>query len=564
MWTFLYEKPAYMKINHICTRVKKLFLSHLYLKNRADRKAAKVSCGLIPRATTTKMNGAEQPTAKRSRVSLTLAQKKEIAVKLRGPVDRKALAREYRCCLATITRISKSPDLITLELTAANGESKRERPLAFPQTDLSLFIWFSQARALDFSVDDLLLRQKAQEFAIEAGETTFSGSNGWLYSWKNRHGLSFKKPCGESKDADRQAVTVWERDVLPGILGEYSPNDLFNADETALFYKQMKRGTLTLPGEQLEGSKQPKSRITLLFICNATGSSKYVYAIGASERPRCFARTPSSVPYLASPNAWMTARLWNSILVRLDREMRAQDRKIALVYDGAYCHKVFEETILTHITLFKLPPNTTSIIQPLDQGIIWSFKSRYKTLVRDLMIAAIEAGQSRARFFRDFDLGRATRLVAGAWSSVPQELISNCFLKAWYKTVGETHLHPEAEEAPSELAQAESFPDDAEAFSEELSDAEILRLARVELGLETPAEALDETEGISAAAEVPSTPELETIPTAEEVLKCIAKIRIYPSLPAECHEHLAALEETILFPRLVQTRIDTFLSAVLP
>jgi hypothetical protein len=39
----------------------------------------------------------------------------------------------------------------------------------------------------------------------------------------------------------------------------------------------------------------------------------------------------------------------------------------------------FSTLKLNNVTLVFLPPNVTSIVQPLDQGIITSFKIQYKT-----------------------------------------------------------------------------------------------------------------------------------------------------------------------------------------
>ena len=38
----------------------------------------------------------------------------------------------------------------------------------------------------------------------------------------------------------------------------------------------------------------------------------------------------------------------------------------------------FSTLILSNITLFFLPPNVTSVVQPLDQGIIASYKIWYR------------------------------------------------------------------------------------------------------------------------------------------------------------------------------------------
>ena len=87
----------------------------------------------------------------------------------------------------------------------------------------------------------------------------------------------------------------------------------------------------------------------------------------------------------------MRADIWENWL-------RIQNRKVLLLVDNAPSHIINmaflhdnsdDETVdntnidsfkLTNITVHYLPLNTTAHIQPMDAGIIKSFKSKYKHL----------------------------------------------------------------------------------------------------------------------------------------------------------------------------------------
>ena len=207
------------------------------------------------------------------------------------------------------------------------------------------------------------------------GLANFRASQGWLGRWKRRFNVLFKTYKGESADADVPASDTWKMTVLPQLLTDYAPQDRYNADETAIFFKALQRGSHVLSGHQAHGGKEQKARITCLFIVNEDGSDRTFFVVGRSEKPRGFSgHVPTS--YFANKKAWMTRTIWSTIIHQLDGRMRRDGRNIVLVIDNASCH--FIDPPLTNINIVSLPPNTTALAQPLDQGIIKCIKARYR------------------------------------------------------------------------------------------------------------------------------------------------------------------------------------------
>ena len=67
-------------------------------------------------------------------------------------------------------------------------------------------------------------------------EINFKVSNGWFEKFKERHGLSFKKLCGESEEVDAATVNGWRKEQFKSLLEKYELYNVFNADEKTLYY----------------------------------------------------------------------------------------------------------------------------------------------------------------------------------------------------------------------------------------------------------------------------------------------------------------------------------------
>ena len=69
-------------------------------------------------------------------------------------------------------------------------------------------------------------------------------------------------------------IMEWNCNHLPSLLSEFSPDNIFNADETSLFWKCLPDKTLSMKGEKCSGGKKSKERITVLVCANMSWTEK--------------------------------------------------------------------------------------------------------------------------------------------------------------------------------------------------------------------------------------------------------------------------------------------------
>ena len=103
-----------------------------------------------------------------------------------------------------------------------------------------------------------------------------------------------------------------------------------------------------------------------------------IMVIGKSKNPRCFKnikRLP--VTYKTNKSAWMTSILFEEEIRKWDAELKW--RKVLLLVDNCPAHPNLSN--LMNIEMIFFPPNTTSILQPMDQSVIKSLKGHYQNKI---------------------------------------------------------------------------------------------------------------------------------------------------------------------------------------
>ena len=171
-------------------------------------------------------------------------------------------------------------------------------------------------------------------------------------------------------------------------MSKYDLHQIYTG-EFGLSYRAQSNKSLYLKNENCVGSKYRKLRMTGLTAANAVGEKLPLFVIGKSKKPRCFKHI-KHLPcrYRNLTKSWMNSILFEAWVRDVDRRFTKEGRKIVLLADKCPTHPSIDNLVSTE--LIFLPPNTTSKLQPMDQGVIRSLKAHYKMISIKKLIEAIE------------------------------------------------------------------------------------------------------------------------------------------------------------------------------
>ena len=148
-----------------------------------------------------------------------------------------------------------------------------------------------------------IIKAEAEEMAKFLGETNFKASSGWWEKVRKRNGIGKSvRLHGEAGEVDHEQIKSKIEEIRKD-LESYDPDNIYNWDETGLYFQLIPHSTYTARNEerrQVRGAKaqKAKDRVTLITCTNATATHKIPLAIiGKAAKPRCFRVRQSPIPY---------------------------------------------------------------------------------------------------------------------------------------------------------------------------------------------------------------------------------------------------------------------------
>ncbi|KAK4326641.1 hypothetical protein Pmani_002851 [Petrolisthes manimaculis] len=394
----------------------------------------------------------QESAAKKTRKSVTIEMKMEVLDRYDRGERTSVIASAMKLRESTLRTIRGSADKIRASALAGTSASSKRvshaRSTEMERMEKLLAQWISYQTKTNVPITMAIIQAKAlslfRDVQCEGEEDkakSFQASSGWYSNYKRRHGFHTLKMTGEAASADVEAAQTYPA-ILKTIIeeGGYTAKQVFNIDETGLYWKKLPGRTYISTEESTApGFKASKDRLTLLLGANAEGDCKLKPAlVYQSENPRALkGYVKSFLPcyWYSSRKAWMNSTIFQDYLGKLEKELELYCEreeipfKILLLLDNAPCHPPSVD-LSSNIQLAFLPPNTTSLLQPCDQGIIKTFKSYYlRSTLTDLVERTNKDKQTVKEYWKNFTIKDALRFIKDSWEKVNRKCLNGVWKK---------------------------------------------------------------------------------------------------------------------------------------
>lgn len=394
---------------------------------------------------------------KRKKNAISFADKLHIIKQRESGKSFAAISRETNRPESTIRTIINTKDRF---LETVKESVSMERTIITQNQDSTvmkmeklLILWIEDLTSKRIPLNMKNIQEKAlslyKDLKSETGtasesDLSFKASNGWFIRFKKRENLRNVKIYGETNSADDNAAMAFP-DIFAKLVetNGYRPEQIFNVDETALFWKKIPtRSYICKQMDSMPGYKVAKDRLTVMVGGNLAGKKLKPLVVYRAQKPRAFKNVNvDSLPvtWKFNTKGWVTRTIFKewfeeSFVPEVQKYCQriGIPFKILLLLDNAPGHPVELENMHPNVHVLFLPPRTTALLQPMDQGVIAAFKSHYIRVTFRQAIKSIENEHNTlSEFWKKYNVLNAVNNIAVAWQEVKKETLQAAWKKIY-------------------------------------------------------------------------------------------------------------------------------------
>ena len=384
----------------------------------------------------------------RTREQLTIEKKYEILQMIDRGETQKSIARMYGISPSVISTIrsrreeikkffeansaTTSSYAIVLEMTASDSNFHK-----------ALDEWYIECTKKKINITNPMLKDKAQELNAQFHTNhNFKGSLRWVARFKERPGFREEDISGNLGNQHEANIFKAEiRELLQD--GEYTLDNVYNADSAALMWKAVPEKTLffeTSQSRQRMGGEQ----VTTFLCTNATGCHKLpVLIISTVEDFPSFKSFYTSDPSTMNKTdikpfmdtdilyEWFNTCFLKLVTERQQKNGHREKTLLLLHNNGADRGNGIINTKDEFVKIMYYSYDAAPLIQPIDRRIVACFRRRYRNELLKLLIPKSNnfSEEELIRNYSHLKIDDCYRMVYNAWLKVENPIIKN----AWDK-----------------------------------------------------------------------------------------------------------------------------------
>ncbi|CAD7689291.1 unnamed protein product [Nyctereutes procyonoides] len=485
------------------------------------------------------LNASVIPGTKRERKAITLDLKLEVLRRFEVGEKLSQIAKALGLAVSTVATIRDNKEKIKANSQIATplraSRLTRHRSALMETMERLLHVWLEDQSQRNVPLSVTIIQEKAKslfdDLQRERGGSSqtekFSASKGWFVRFKERHCLLHFK---------MNSAAPGNKDVYPEMLrsiieeGEYTSQQVFNVDETGLYWKRMPEGMFISMEEKAKpGFKSSKDRLMLLLGGNAAGDFKLkpllVYHLENPKALKGYSKPNLPVIWRSNKKAWVTRSIFQEwftyFFCPAVEKYCAQNNltnKALLILDNAPCHPVNLSDLSDNVRVEYLHDSTADSIQPMGQGIASTFKAHYLRRTFEHILEATDGEDTATirEFWSKYSILDAIDNIAVAWEELRPATMNSVWKKIWpecvqFHSVSQTDDIAQLQQNIVTLAKNVAFEEVVEAdvdqllrsHEEDLSNEELMQLEQEPKGEE-------ESEDVPPALRQLTTGELST------------------------------------------------------
>ena len=272
------------------------------------------------------------------------------------------------------------------------------RPVKYPSLENDLFAWIDERRNNQNAVTRKMITNKAitlsrnQEFLEDCPDvTTFKFSSKWLDGFLTRYNLCNRRRTTVSQQLPSDLLekqNVFLSYILyRRIQHDYPLKYIGNMDETPMFFDLPSNTTIDHKGTKtvtIRTTGHERSSFTVVLACMADGSKLPAVCIFKLKNlPK--EKFPHGIHIRVNEKGWMNEHemLWWIETVWTSRNPFGNPQSLLILdsFRGHTVSSVKNRLVEKNTNIAVIPGGCTSRLQPLDNAINKSFKSKVKLLL---------------------------------------------------------------------------------------------------------------------------------------------------------------------------------------